>query len=242
MSANSVSASAGIASAVSKPRRKSPVRVDWKAVARLWAGGARPEAIAAQVGIDEDRLWRHLRHSPRFPRLLADEMERRRLQAEIEFGIAGRAAALDASRQADGRDMAPWQVAETGLGGAAGAADLVGRLRQAAGGRPRSKARPARPAATPTDAGAPASSVASSSAAAAATESGKPPHPQVPVRLHCIALTRPHVDRIRRNETEFDGIARIETKPAAMEPDGPSSLTGMFCNIADLPASEGLPD
>lgn len=45
-----------------KPRRSH----DWRRAARLMATGMPAETIAADMGIDEEHIWRHLRRSARF--------------------------------------------------------------------------------------------------------------------------------------------------------------------------------
>lgn len=114
-----------------KPRKKA-VKIDWKKAARLWAEGAKPAAIAAQLGIEEDRIWRHLKRSLRFRQYLRQEMDRLGLQAEIEYRVAARQAVLDGAGQPQAGPP-PWQLAEAGLAGAAAGPmqkgkDMVDRL------------------------------------------------------------------------------------------------------------------
>lgn len=49
-----------------KPRRS----VDWRHAARLWVKGIAPAAIAAELGISEERLWVHRERSARFRRFV----------------------------------------------------------------------------------------------------------------------------------------------------------------------------
>lgn len=90
--------------AAPRPKRKSPTRIDWKGIARQLAEGARPTTVAAAAGIEEDRLWRHLRASLRFRFYLAQALERQRLLAGLQLGAAGRSAALSRSLNPESLD------------------------------------------------------------------------------------------------------------------------------------------
>lgn len=62
------------------------IRVDWTRGARLLGRGESPDAVAAALGIDEERLWRHLKASRRFQRLLNETLGMRRLTADPRQG------------------------------------------------------------------------------------------------------------------------------------------------------------
>lgn len=125
-------ASAGTPMPAAKPKRKSPVRIDWKEIARRLAEGARPAAVAAAAGIDEDRLWRHLRASLRFRFYLSQALERQQLLAELQLGVAGRSAALSRSLQPESLDgdLLKCLLAESGSGGIAKQVEQLGATGQ----------------------------------------------------------------------------------------------------------------
>ncbi|WP_370151721.1 hypothetical protein [Ferrovibrio sp.] len=201
----------GPAAAAPKPRRKSPVRIDWAAAARLWAAGGRPAAIAGRLGIPEDRLWRHLRRSARFRRQLAEQMERLRLQAAIEYAAAGRDAALEGCRQAGAE---PWQAQAAGLAGPAPAGELVEGLRRAAGGRAVRRQMGAElPAAAPARVAARAPAPEPAPESAPARPGAALPGLALPVRTTCIGLTRPRPARRDQGTPEGDGAPRTTANP-----------------------------
>ncbi len=74
--------------------RKSPVMIPWREVACRLAEGARPGAIAADLGLAEERIWRHLRKSLRFRFYLRQAMERQRLLAGLQLAALGQTALL----------------------------------------------------------------------------------------------------------------------------------------------------
>lgn len=74
--------------------RKSPVTIPWREVACRLAEGARPAAIAADLGLREERIWRHLRKSLRFRFWLRQAMERQRLLAGLQLTTLGQTALL----------------------------------------------------------------------------------------------------------------------------------------------------
>ncbi len=59
--------------------RASPRRYDWPLAAKLLAAGRPAEEVAAALGCDEARVWRHLRASPTFRAMVEKEAERSRL-------------------------------------------------------------------------------------------------------------------------------------------------------------------
>jgi len=131
-----------------QPRpRQAPVRIDWKRVARMMAEGIRPPAVAAALGIAEDRIWRHLTRSASFRFRLCQEVERQRLLDQLDFGRANREAAIAASRQPGAVETLQWQSEQAGLAGSA--ADPAG-VRLAVDGLGRSgRRRPGRASQAP---------------------------------------------------------------------------------------------
>lgn len=98
---------------------KTRVRIDWKRGARLLAGGEPADAVAAALGIGEDRLWRHFHKSLRFRFLFTQARERNRLTAQMQFEAAGRRAAVQRCGRIEEIDGDAWQwlARETGLTG-----------------------------------------------------------------------------------------------------------------------------
>jgi hypothetical protein len=74
--------------------RKSPVAIPWREIACRLAEGAKPGAIAADLGLVEERIWRHLRKSLRFRFYLRQAMERQRLLAGLQLATLGQTALL----------------------------------------------------------------------------------------------------------------------------------------------------
>ncbi len=74
--------------------RARPVTIPWREVACRLAEGARPGAIAADLGLAEERIWRHLRKSLRFRFWLRQAMERQRLLAGLQLATLGQTALL----------------------------------------------------------------------------------------------------------------------------------------------------
>ena len=72
--------------------RKRPVAIPWREVACRLAEGAKPAAIAADLGLQEERIWRHLRKSLRFRFYLRQAVERQRLLAGLQLATLGQAA------------------------------------------------------------------------------------------------------------------------------------------------------
>jgi hypothetical protein len=77
------------------------VRIDWKRGAALLVAGETPEAVAAALGITEDRLWLHLRRSARFQFLLRQARETQLLLGRLQLEAASNAAAIRCARQAE---------------------------------------------------------------------------------------------------------------------------------------------
>lgn len=86
-----------------KPRRKSPARVDWRRAAWLIAEGGHPDEVARVVGITRERLWRHLQTSSRFRTWLYEDLDCKRVMADLQLGIGAREAALAFSRSNEPR-------------------------------------------------------------------------------------------------------------------------------------------
>lgn len=62
-------------------RKRTRRRVAWTHGARLLGSGETPAAVAAALGIAEERLWRHLESSRRFRRLLDEAIDMRNFTA-----------------------------------------------------------------------------------------------------------------------------------------------------------------
>lgn len=136
-----------------KPPPKTRIRIDWKRGAKLLAAGEPPEAVAAALGIEEDRLWRHLNRSPRFQFLLRQALERQMVAAQLQFGIAGRQASVQRCGRAEALDGESWQwlSRETGITtDEAAKAEQSRKMVAALGAAGRRQARPKRP--TPAEA------------------------------------------------------------------------------------------
>lgn len=119
------------------------VRIDWKRGASLLIDGETPTAVCAALGIDEDRLWRHLRSSLRFQYLLRQARERRRLLGRLKLESVSREAVLRLARSADKPEaMLIAQLAQTAQGEGDAAAkdgDVIARLAES-GRRPPNQA------------------------------------------------------------------------------------------------------
>lgn len=129
-----------------KQTRKSPIRVDWRAIARRMAEGEQPRAIAASLDLPEDRIWRHLNRSPKFLKDLRQATDRQRVLAQLAFQSAGPAAALAQLGTPADDEAARWLADRTGL---AGEGDLAGQLREST--RSTRRAATARPKASPAE-------------------------------------------------------------------------------------------
>lgn len=84
--------------------RKRPVQIPWREIACRLAEGAKPAAVAADLGLAEDRIWRHLRQSLRFRFYLQQAMERQRLLAGLQLATLGQAALLSRGLKPDSLD------------------------------------------------------------------------------------------------------------------------------------------
>lgn len=101
--------------AAAPPRQRA--RIDWKRGASLLVEGEKPSAVAAALGIAEDKLWLHLRNSLRFQFLLRQARERRQLLGRLRFEAVSGDAALRGTlhvESADG-DTLKWLASESGL-------------------------------------------------------------------------------------------------------------------------------
>lgn len=110
---------------------RSRARVDWKRGAALLVDGETPAAVAAALGIAEEKLWRHLRRSLRFQFLLRQARERRQLLGRLRFEAASADAALRSAQHVGATDgeTLRWLADESGLRDAAkvsGATDAKG--------------------------------------------------------------------------------------------------------------------
>lgn len=86
-----------------KPRRKSPALIDWRRAAWLLAEGGHPDEVARVVGVSRERLWGHLQTSSRFQGWLREDLECKRLMADLQLGIGAKEAALALSRSNEPR-------------------------------------------------------------------------------------------------------------------------------------------
>ncbi len=97
--------------------RKRPVTIPWREVACRLAEGARPGAIAADLGLQEERIWRHLRKSLRFRFYLQQAVDRQRLLAGLQLAATAPGALVSRSQQAEDLDGAGLRLlAEAGGG------------------------------------------------------------------------------------------------------------------------------
>ncbi len=81
--------------------KKTRVRIDWKRGAALLVAGETPDAVAAALGITQDRLWRHLRNSARFQFLLRQAREAQLLLGRLQLEAASNAAAIRCAQKAE---------------------------------------------------------------------------------------------------------------------------------------------
>jgi hypothetical protein len=135
MALNDTHPARAVATAANRAGRKR-IRIDWKRGAALLIDGETPTAICAALGIDEDRLWRHLRGSLRFQYLLRQARERRRLLGQLKLESVSREAVVRLARSADKPDaMLIAQLAQTAQGegrgeggGSTENSDVIARL------------------------------------------------------------------------------------------------------------------
>lgn len=81
--------------------KKTRVRIDWSRGAALLVAGEAPDAVAAALGITQDRLWRHLRNSARFQFLLRQARETQLLLGRLQLEAASNAAAIRCAHKAE---------------------------------------------------------------------------------------------------------------------------------------------
>lgn len=86
------------------PPSSRPARIPWREIARRLAGGAQPAALAPDYGIDEDRIWRHLRKSLRFRFYLQQAVDRQRLLAGLQLAATAPGALVSRGQQAASLD------------------------------------------------------------------------------------------------------------------------------------------
>jgi hypothetical protein len=117
--------------AAAPPRQRA--RIDWKRGASLLVEGEKPSAVAAALGIAEEKLWLHLRNSLRFQFLLRQARERRQLLGRLRFEAVSGDAALRGTlhvESADG-DTLKWLASQSGLSDTAtddSARDVIAQL------------------------------------------------------------------------------------------------------------------
>lgn len=221
-------------------RFRAHTRIDWKTAARvIGAGGSAGEAAAA-IGVDEDRLWRHWRRSPRFRRLLTEQFERRRGLAGLNLEVAIREAALARCLAPDGLEIDVAMLAAlAGLPGTAanpapasrepaGAAERIAAMgRNASLPQPRRRRPDPQAALREARTGVlravadRAAQLAATAGPAAAPPEMRPPGPEQPAApavVHRVSApsgepagTNPAADRPERAETGQNGTKRAET-------------------------------
>lgn len=119
-----------------RPKRRPAIRIDWKTIATRMAEGAAAQVVAADLGLAEERIWRHLRRSLRFRHYLTQAIERRRLTAQLQINALGGAAAVSRLLQPDSMDGATLQALLGRADSAAGEAGDVVKLLGETGGAP----------------------------------------------------------------------------------------------------------
>lgn len=80
---------------------KTRMRIAWTRGAALLVAGEAPAAVAAALGITEERLWRHLRNSARFQFLLRQAREAQLLIGWLQLEAASNAAAIRCAQKAE---------------------------------------------------------------------------------------------------------------------------------------------
>jgi hypothetical protein len=121
------SESAAAATPPVTPTKLRPARIPWREIARRLAGGAQPAAIAPDYGIDEDRIWRHLRKSLRFRFYLQQAIERQRLLAGLQLAATAPGALVSRGQQAETLDGDTLRLLGEAGGSAAPAEGGVGK-------------------------------------------------------------------------------------------------------------------
>jgi hypothetical protein len=89
---------------IAETAKAHPARIPWREIARRLAGGAQPAVLAPDYGIDEDRIWRHLRRSLRFRFYLQQAVDRQRLLAGLQLAATAPGALVSRGQQAAGLD------------------------------------------------------------------------------------------------------------------------------------------
>lgn len=84
-----------------QPAGKKRVRIDWKRGAALLMAGETPDAVAAALGVTQDRLWLHLRRSARFQFLLRQARETQLLLGRLKLEATANAAAIRCAEKAE---------------------------------------------------------------------------------------------------------------------------------------------
>lgn len=72
--------------AETRPARRTRRRISWLRVAHRLAAGGQPDAIAAEAGIAEERIWQHLERSAHFRALIRLAGHQRQLLAVLSDG------------------------------------------------------------------------------------------------------------------------------------------------------------
>jgi hypothetical protein len=107
--------------------RTRPVRIPWREVARRLADGEKPAAIAAGLGLNEDRIWRHLRRSLRFRFYLQQAVDRQRLLAGLQLAATAPGALVSRSQQAENLDGEGLRLLNEAAGGSVPSEGGVGK-------------------------------------------------------------------------------------------------------------------
>jgi hypothetical protein len=136
--------------------KKTRVRIDWKRGAALLVAGETPDAVAAALGITQDRLWRHLRSSLRFQFLLRQARETQLLLGRLKLEAVANAAAIRCAEQAEKPPASLFEQFKTTSQPAWAppcSGDMVHRLAESLRRAPKRRPRPVRPAAKAPDKG-----------------------------------------------------------------------------------------
>lgn len=93
-----------LASSGASPSPNAVRRIPWRDIARRLAAGAQPAQAAAEFGLQEERIWRHLRRSLRFRFYLQQALERQRLLAGLQLAAAAPGALVSRGLQPESLD------------------------------------------------------------------------------------------------------------------------------------------